>query len=73
MIVTQRRSRRGSRSLAYLLGFIALVAIAQIAVTIPRWDEGRAKVSIALALLLIVVTAVMAARTWGAGGTDETD
>lgn len=68
MIVTEKGSRSGSRFLAYLFGFIALTGVIQVAVMLPRWDEGRARMSIVLAVLLIVMGTVLAVRFWGGGG-----
>lgn len=68
MTSTEKRTERagsGSRALAYVFGFVALMAIVQIAVSVPRWDDGRAKVQMLLAVLMLIMSAVGVVRTWG--------
>lgn len=61
---TTGKDGRLHRRLSWLFGLIAAVAAAQIVVTLPRWDEGSAKVSVALAVVLLVLAAVQSARSW---------
>ncbi|MBW8173065.1 hypothetical protein K0651_08395 [Ornithinimicrobium sp. Arc0846-15] len=59
-----KKQEKSPRTVAYLFTFVAAVAAAQIVLVVPQLGDSRTKVSLLLALPLLVISVMLATRSW---------